>query len=110
MPIFEFLGLLVLGGVAWFWYDSAKVREAGVEAVREACRMEDLQLLDDTVAASGLSLARNDEGQLALRRGYTFEYSDTGDNRRRGSVVLLGQDVIMINVGLRVVPSDRTLH
>jgi hypothetical protein len=110
MPTFELLGLLVLGVIAWFWYDSAKAREAGVLAVRDACEAEDLQLLDDTVAASGLSLVRNDQGQLALRRGYTFEYSDTGDNRRRGSVVLLGQDVIVINVGLRLVPSDRTLH
>ena len=35
-------------------------------------------------------------GQLKISRTYTFEFSDTGNNRRRGAVVILGaslQDV-----------------
>jgi len=41
-----------------------------------------------------------------LQRVYTFEYSDTGDNRRCGSVVLLGHNVSMINIGLRLAPGS----
>lgn len=33
---------------------------------------------------------------------YAFEYSDTGDNRRHGSVTLLGSRVIMLDVTERV--------
>ena len=51
-----------------------------------------------------------DDGRLLLRRVYNFEYSDTGDNRRNGSVVLLGHRVVLLNVGLRAVPALRTLH
>ena len=40
-----------------------------------------------------LRLARNEEGRLRLQRTYTFEFSETGDNRRRGAIVLLGAEV-----------------
>ena len=110
MPTLEIVSLLVLGALAWLWYDSLKARDAGVDAARTACAADGLQLLDDTVSIAGLKPARNDDGQLVLRRVYEFEYSDTGDNRRRGSVVLLGQQVMLVNVGLRAVPEVRTLH
>lgn len=110
MPIFETVAIIVLGALAWFWYDSFKAHEAGMIAARTACQSEDLQLLDETVSLGSLRFARNDDGQVTLRRVYDFEYSDTGDNRRKGSVVLLGYEVIVVNIGLRLVPSDRTLH
>jgi hypothetical protein len=106
----EFLGLVVLGALAWLWYDSLKARDAGIQAVRAACEAEGLQLLDETVSIAGLKPARDEDGRLVLRRVYQFEYSDTGDNRRRGSLVMLGQRVLVINIGLRLVPESRTLH
>lgn len=106
----ELLGLFLLAGGAWFWLDTLKARDGGIAAARAACNSEGLQLLDDTVSLSGLRLARNEDGRLLLRRVYDFEYSDTGDNRCRGSVVLLGQRVVLLNVGLRSVPAQRTLH
>ncbi len=109
-PTVELVGLLVLGGGAWLWFDSLKARDIGIDAARTACASEGLQLLDDTVSVASLRPARNEDGRLVLRRVYAFEYSDTGDNRRRGSVVLLGHRVVVLNIGLRLVPADRTLH
>lgn len=106
----ELIGLAVLAALAWLWYDSLKARDAGIAAVRRACEAEGLQLLDETMAIASLKPARDDEGHLALQRGYQFEYSDTGDNRRRGSLVMLGQRVLVINIGLRLVAENRTLH
>lgn len=110
MPIFEIFILILLAALAWLWFDSVKAHEAGVLAARTACETEDLQLLDETVALRKLSPERSEDGRLTLRRIYEFEYSDTGDNRRRGSVVVLGHEVIVVNIGLRLVPSQRTLH
>lgn len=110
MPIFEILGLTVLGALAWLWFDSVHVREIGVRAAKAVCAAEGLQLLDDTVSIASLSLARDDDGRLLLRRAYSFDYSNTGDNRRSGSVVLLGSQVTIVNVGLRLAPSNPTLH
>ena len=110
MPTFEITGLVVVGILAWLWVDSINAREIAVRAVKSACAAEDLQLLDDTVAIASLKPMRDDEGRLSLRRIYNFEYSDTGDNRCSGSVVLLGQRVLIINLGLRLLPSEVTLH
>ena len=109
MPNLELVLLVVLAAVAWLWLDSLKVREAAVKAARAACESDGLLLLDDTVAIRGLKTARNEEGRLRLQRTYEFEYSDTGDNRRRGSVVMLGQRVVLFNVGFRPSAVVRTL-
>lgn len=101
MTALEFAGLAVLVGVIWFFLDTLRARDAAVAAARNACAAEGLQLLDDTVAITALRPARNDEGRLTLRRAYEFEYSDSGDNRLKGGVVLLGREVEMINVGWR---------
>ncbi len=106
MPAFELAGLVLLAGLGWFWLDSLKARDAAIQAARKACAAESLQLLDDTVSIASLKPARDDDGRLMLQRVYTFEYSDTGDNRRRGSVVLLGHSVSMINIGLRLAPGS----
>jgi hypothetical protein len=106
MPAFELAGLVLLAGLGWFWLDSLKARDAAIQAARKACTAENLQLLDDTVSIASIKPARDDDGRLMLQRVYTFEYSDTGDNRRRGSVVLLGYSVSMINIGLRLAPGS----
>jgi hypothetical protein len=106
----EIVSLLGLGLLAWLWFDATRARDNAVAAARAACRGEHLQLLDDTVVASSLKFARNAEGRLLLRRVYDFEYSDTGDNRRRGSLVMVGHRVIDIDVGLRLSAVVRTIH
>jgi len=106
----EVLGILMLAALAWLWLDSLKAREAAVRAAREACTAEGLQLLDWTVAIASIKLARAASGRLNLQRAYDFEYSDTGNNRLKGGLVMLGHRVTLINVGLRPVPTFRTLH
>ena len=110
MPTFELLGLLAVAGLAWFWFDSFKAHEAALGAARFACQSEQLQLLDETVALAALRPVRNEDGKLAMRREYRFEFSDTGNNRRRGSLVLLGHRVVVIHIGLRLASSTTTLH
>ena len=99
MLTLEIALLLACAALVWLWLDSLRAREAAVVAAREACAVEGLMLLDDTVAIAALRLARDADGHVKLQRAYNFEYSDTGNNRRDGSVVLLGRRVILFNVG-----------
>jgi hypothetical protein len=99
----EITAILVCVGVGWLWMDSLKAREVAVRAAREACAQDGLLFLDQTVSITTVKLARDDNGRVQLQRSYEFEYSDTGDNRRKGNVVLLGRTVILFNVGLRPV-------
>jgi hypothetical protein len=107
----EAAGILLLAAIAWLWLDSLKAREVAVRSAREICAVEGLQLLDSTVAITSLALARDDLGRLRLQRAYDFEYSDTGNNRIKGSLVLLGHRIVVFNVGVRPeIPVQRTLH
>jgi hypothetical protein len=84
--------LLIVAGI-FLWLDSLRARERAVRAGRSACERHELQFLDDTVAFARLRLARDDEGQLKIARTYTFEFSDTGNNRRHGAIVMLGGEI-----------------
>jgi hypothetical protein len=107
----EILGIAFLAAIAWLWLDSLKVREAAVRAAKEVCAVEGLLFLDDTVSISSLRLARDSDGRARLQRAYEFEYSDTGNNRLKGSIVMLGHQLAVFNVGLRAAaPETRTLH
>jgi len=99
MHWFEIFGILVLSGIAWFWFDSARARESALRRARQECAAEGVQLLDETVSSARIGWVRDDDGRLALRRVYAFEYSDTGNNRRPGSIVLQGQEVLFVNIG-----------
>ena len=81
--------VLIIAGI-FLWLDSLRARERAVQAGRAACERNALQFLDDTVLFTRLRLARDDEGQVKIARTYTFEFSDTGNNRRHGAIVMLG--------------------
>lgn len=91
--MWEAFALLLIIAGAFLWADSLKARERAIRAGRSACERYSLQFLDDTVAFARMRLARDDEGQLKISRTYTFEFSDTGNNRRHGAIVMLGADV-----------------
>jgi hypothetical protein len=110
VDLLELLGLVLLAGMGWLWFDSLSAREAAVAAARAACRAEDLLLLDDTVAIARLRLARDSDGVMHIQRVYGFEYSDTGNDRHPGSVVMLGSRIVVINVRRRQGPSLRAVH
>ncbi|HSU43096.1 MAG TPA: DUF3301 domain-containing protein [Casimicrobiaceae bacterium] len=41
---------------------------------------------------------RDEEGRVRLARVYTFQYSDTGHNRRNGSITLLASAVTALTL------------
>ena len=100
MDFLDLIGLLLLGGGAWLWLDSLSARQLAISATKAACNSEGLQLLDDTVAIHRLSVRRDSDGVLRIHRIYDFEYSDTGNDRRSGSIALLGARVLVINLAL----------
>ncbi len=105
--MWELAASAVIVAGAWFLWDSLKAREAANTELRAACRARGYLFLDDTVALDRLRPARGDDGRVRLRRVYRFEYSDTGNDRRRGHVTLLGPMIESVDLGrpdLTVVP------
>lgn len=90
------IALLLLAG--WFWWDGTQKRELAIQAARGVCRQAGVQLLDDTVALARLRLGRDANQRAQLAREFSFEYSDTGDNRMPGRVYLLGARILDIQL------------
>ena len=88
--MWELAALALVLAAAFVWVDSLRARENAVAAGRAACERYGVQLLDETVSFARLRLSRDEEGRLRLRRTYVFEFSETGNNRRHGAIVMLG--------------------
>ena len=110
MDFLDIFGLLALAAAGWLLLNSLKARDLAILAVKAACDSERLQLLDDTVAIKKVSLSRDADSVLRIRRLYAFEYSDTGDNRCKGSIAMLGSRVLAINLKLRNIPNLTVVH
>ena len=93
MDVISLLLLLFLAVLGWFWFDSLRALEVARNAGRRACKDADVQFLDDTVASIGLALVRDDSGRRVLRRTYRFEFSETGDTRLEGRLILYGNRI-----------------
>jgi hypothetical protein len=91
--VWELAALALVLVTVYLWSDSVHVREHAVAAGRTACARYGVQFLDETVAFTRLRVARDEQGRLRLRRTYVFEFSETGDNRRQGAIVMLGTRV-----------------
>ena len=98
-----FLGVLAVILAGWAWYASLAARERANRVATDTCAQAGVQLLDGTVAVFRVSLARDGDGRLCLRRTYVFDYSDDGYNRRRGFVVLTGLSLDSVGLGPRAV-------
>jgi len=89
----EAIAILLIAGAALLWADSLRARERAVRAGRDACARYGLQFLDDTVSFARMRLGRDSDGRVKIARTYTFEFSDTGNNRRDGAIVMLGGEL-----------------
>lgn len=92
--MWEGAAIVLIAAGALLWADSLRARERAVKAGRSACQRYDVLFLDDTVSFARLRLARDEDGQLKIARTYTFEFSDTGNNRRHGAIVMLGGELL----------------
>jgi hypothetical protein len=92
------LVLLLIAGGAWVWNSATRVRESVLARCRRICEEMQVQLLDQTIALSRLSLARDRAGRLHLQRCYAFEFSTHGADRHSGAVVLLGEAIQFVSL------------
>ena len=93
MDTLSLLLLLLFAALGWFWLDSLKVLEIARNAGRRICQDANVQFLDDTVATTRLTLVRDNSGRRVLRRTYRFEFSETGNSRLEGQLILMGHRV-----------------
>ena len=106
----EILGILLFVSGAWLVWSNLRAREAANAAIRAACRAGGLLFLDDTVGLESIRPVRDDEGRLRIRWIYGFEYSDTGHDRRKGRVSLIGVTLAAVEIDTPPAPDGVRPH
>lgn len=87
--------LMILGAMGFaFWSASRAAAERAILLGGEACRTAGVQLIDQTVHATGLRLHRGEDGRLGFERTFRFEYSEDGTDRHIARLVLRGHRLV----------------
>lgn len=87
--------LMIAAGLAYgFWNAAREAAERAVQVGRDACRAAGVQLLDESVHASGLRLRRRHDGRLGFERTFRFEYSHDGVERHIGRLALHAGELV----------------
>ena len=94
----EIATLLLVALAGWFVWGTLRAREMANGAMRAACEQRGFLFLDDTVSLHSVRLVRDDDGRVRIRRHYEFQYSDTGHNRRNGSITFVAARVVALDV------------
>lgn len=89
--------LTVLVGML-LWWQNKGVKDKAVLISKRYCDESDVQMLDGSVWLRALWFKRDAQGRLRLWRKYVFEFSSTGDQRYRGQLVMLGDEVELIDM------------
>lgn len=87
--------LMVAGVLGFAWFSASRAAAERAEEVgRNACRASGVQWLDQSVHAAGIRFGRGDDGRFGLERVFRFEYSEDGEDRHVGRLVLRGGKLV----------------
>lgn len=96
--------LMILGAMAFaFWSASRAAAEQAILLGGDACRNAGVQLIDQTVHATGLRLRRGEDGRLGFERSFRFEYSEDGTDRHIARLVLRGERLVSFSGPLQAI-------
>ena len=87
--------LMVASVLGFAWFSASRAAAERAEEVgRNACHASGVQWLDQSVHASGMRFRRGNDGRFGLERTFRFEYSDDGEDRHVGRLVLRGGKLV----------------
>ena len=104
MSFSEFLLLLLIAAGLWYWLDAMRTKEIAIQACRNACQNVQVELLDETVALSGVHVRRDRDGAIRLLRKYSFEFTNDAAYRYSGEISLLGKRVLQVDLDVHRLP------
>jgi len=94
-----FILTVIIIAVIWLFLDSLRSQETAIAICKKACEERKVQLLDQTVSVHRVGIRWSTEG-IRLRRVYRFDYSDDGENRHTGHLILVGTRQEELSMGL----------
>lgn len=93
-----FLTIILCVLIGWFVIENMRSREIATGIGKRACQRYDVQFLDGTVALTSMGLRRDARHNVSLRRTYEFEFSDSGNNRSKAYITMLGSQLEVLQM------------
>ncbi len=81
----------------YFW-SAQGIKEGAFRATKIYCEKMEVQLLDQSIALRGFWFKRDKQGKIRIWRSFQFEFTATGEERYRGLIVLLGREILSIQL------------
>lgn len=98
--------LMLLALIGWWLLRNLGLRDQAMLLVRNHCLRSDVQLLDESIALTGVRIARNRRGRPNLVRRYAFEFTVTGEHRYDGYIDLHGQQLLHLEMAPHPFPGE----
>jgi hypothetical protein len=91
-----FAAILLLAAACLWWLAALRARDLARDAAARFCARQQWQLLDQTVALTGMWPTRSQD-RLSWKRRYRFDFSPDGGLRQSGEVILEGGKAVRIS-------------
>lgn len=79
-----------------YWWRTTEQKSVAVAAARTYCKDRNLQLLDETLVFRHFRLERDSRNKRRVCRTYEFDYSQAGEDRHTGEIILSGFIILRI--------------
>jgi hypothetical protein len=111
MTFYPLFILAIISLIVLLWHESMRFREFVTGICRNKCRDNDLQLLDQTITLSKISLSGALLSGFSIIREYRFEVSSNGTDRLKGYVQMQGRYLVSLQIenvdGLTIIYPER---
>ena len=88
--------LLIAGVIVITWYRQLQAKEFAYKICVDACKEQDYQLLDQTVALKNFKITRHQSASWYIYRQYVFDYADFQHQRHQGYIEMNGLSVLTV--------------
>ena len=93
MQIYDLFWVLFLVLLGWVWWIERGIMQWAYGYAKKYCEENDIQLLDDNIRLSGMTLKKNNADKWKIWRCFKFEFTSTGEQRYTGRIETLGSRI-----------------
>tara|TARA_R110000772_G_scaffold29023_3_gene72832 strand:+ start:1059 stop:1388 length:330 start_codon:yes stop_codon:yes gene_type:complete len=79
-----------------YWWRISEQKSFAIRNAKNYCKERAVQLLDQTLVFKGLRIEKAGNQRRKLCRVYEFEFSNNGEDRFKGEIVLSGFNFIRV--------------
>ncbi len=94
--IYDVIIFFMLVLIIMYWWRTTEQKTFAIRTAKLYCDERDMQLLDQTLVFKKLQFKKNNGHGLKLYRVYEFDFSNNGEDRYKGEIMLSGFNFVRV--------------